>query len=267
MAHWHTHAVPHHLREGAPLYLSFDPNHLIKNSRTNFIHRELTDGNEAIRGGTYLKKLLEIQAHLLVKPVRFLTRFHVEPNNLEKMKVSRGTQVFSDVVIGTLKYLQEYPQCRTDGEEFQECSATIELMKMVAKWYALHDIGSVRAHGPYSKFQAPNDEPFMTTNDERLSWLEVDFISYLKELQRSGSKSRKRMTKKTYEAAGMTTRSTVALIEYLLDHVNFRYVLTRRMNSDPVESLFSCFRQYSGGNDRVDALAAVFTAEKLLKVL
>ncbi|KAH7952329.1 hypothetical protein HPB52_021469 [Rhipicephalus sanguineus] len=35
---------------------------------------------------------------------------------------------------------------------------------------------------------------------------------------------------------------------------------------DPVESLFSCFRQFNGGNDKVDARTAVFTAEKLLKV-
>lgn len=47
---------------------------------------------------------------------------------------------------------------------------------------------------------------------------------------------------------------------------SFRYVLTRALNSDPVESLFSCFRQFNGGNDRVDARTAVFTAEKLLKV-
>ncbi|KAK8756712.1 hypothetical protein V5799_000586 [Amblyomma americanum] len=46
---------------------------------------------------------------------------------------------------------------------------------------------------------------------------------------------------------------------------SFKYVLTRPFNSDPVESLFSCFRQFNGGNDRVDARTAVFTAEKLLK--
>lgn len=33
-----------------------------------------------------------------------------------------------------------------------------------------------------------------------------------------------------------------------------------------MESLFSCFRQFNGGNDKVDARTAVFTAEKLLKV-
>lgn len=48
---------------------------------------------------------------------------------------------------------------------------------------------------------------------------------------------------------------------------SFRYVLTRGLNSDPVESLFSCLRQFNGGNDKVDARTAVYTVEKLLKVL
>ncbi|XP_075540089.1 uncharacterized protein LOC142574997 [Dermacentor variabilis] len=74
------------------------------------------------------------------------------------------------------------------------------------------------------------------------------------------------LTKETYEATVMTTRSTVAVVEYMLTDLGFKYVLTRGLNSDPVESVFSCFRQFNGGNDRVDARAAVFTAEKLLKV-
>lgn len=53
---------------------------------------------------------------------------------------------------------------------------------------------------------------------------------------------------------------------YFITIFSFKYVLTRDLNSDPVESLFSCFRQFNGGNDRVDARTAVFTAEKLLKV-
>ncbi|KAL3191250.1 hypothetical protein MRX96_018818 [Rhipicephalus microplus] len=47
---------------------------------------------------------------------------------------------------------------------------------------------------------------------------------------------------------------------------NFKYTLTRALNSDPVESLFSCFHQFNSANDQVDARTAVFTAEKLLKV-
>ncbi|XP_077542300.1 THAP domain-containing protein 11-like isoform X1 [Haemaphysalis longicornis] len=38
------------------------------------------------------------------------------------------------------------------------------------------------------------------------------------------------------------------------------------LNSGPVESRFSCLRQFNGGNNRVDTRTSVFTAEKLLKV-
>ncbi|KAL3243013.1 hypothetical protein MRX96_020690 [Rhipicephalus microplus] len=249
--------VPHTLRQGDPLFLSFDPNHLIKNLRNNLVEREMMNGDNLIQGGLYLKKLLSIQSQLLVKPVKFLTQSHVEPN-LEKMKVSRATQVFSPVVIATLEFLQENPQCHPDATEFQDCLPTITFMKMVSKWYDLHNIGAVKPRGQ-------REEPFYLIDDDRLSWLEVDFITYIEEIQLSGAKTKKKMTKETCEATIMTTRSTVALIQRLLDN-NFCYVLTRALNSDPVESLFSCFRQFNGGNDRVDARTAVFTAEKLLKV-
>ncbi|XP_077523481.1 uncharacterized protein LOC144134442 [Amblyomma americanum] len=172
--------VRHPVREGDPLFLSFDPNHLIKNLRTNLLEREMFDGVERIRGGFFLHTLYEIQEQLLVKP-------------------SRQT-------------------------------------------------------------------PFVEADDDRLTWLEVDFISFLENIKvRSGESRAKFLTKETYEATVMTTRSTVAVVEYLLTDLGFKYVLTRPFNSDPVESLFSCFRQFNGGNDRVDARTAVFTAEKLLK--
>lgn len=193
------HVVPHPFRHADPLFLSFDPNHLIKNLRNNFVEREMTDGDNLIQGGFYLKKLLGIQSQLLVKPVRFLTQSHVEPNNLEKMKVSRATQVFSPVVIATLEFLQENPQCHSDATEFQDCLPTITFMKMVSKWYDLHNIGTVKPHGQ-------GEEPFYFSDDDRLSWLEVEFITYIEEIQHSGGKTKKKMTKETCEATLITTR-------------------------------------------------------------
>ncbi|KAH7974382.1 hypothetical protein HPB49_014702 [Dermacentor silvarum] len=102
------------------------------------------------------------------------------------------------------------------------------------------------------KLGGQQEEPLYATDDERLLWLEVDFINYIEDLQLSGSRSKQKITKETYEATLLTTR--------------FRYVLIRGFNSDPVESFFSCLRQFNGGNDRVDARAAVFSVEKLLKV-
>ncbi|KAM7315311.1 putative topoisomerase TOP1-interacting protein BTBD1 [Ixodes scapularis] len=71
----------------------------------------------------------------------------------------------------------------------------------------------------------------------------------------------------TREARGrLRTAATGQLDRRCKDALCFRYVLTRCLNSDPVESLFSCFRQFNGGNDKVDARTAVFTAERFLKV-
>ncbi|KAH7971445.1 hypothetical protein HPB49_024200 [Dermacentor silvarum] len=123
---------------------------------------------------------------------------------------------------------------------------------MAAKWYTIHDIGGLRLRGQ-------QEEPFYATDDERLLWLEVDFINYIEDLQLSGSRSKQKITKETYEATLLTTRSTVAVTEYLLDHVKFRYILTRGFNSDPVESFFSCLRHFNGGNDRVGILHAAKT--------
>ncbi|KAH9379014.1 hypothetical protein HPB48_007327 [Haemaphysalis longicornis] len=218
----------------------------------------MMDENGDIRGGFYLKKLFEIQSELLVKPVRFLTRAHVEPTNLEKMKVCRATQIFSPPVIATLQFLQDNPSSHPDAHEFENSSPTINFMKMVAKWYALHDIGKVQSSGLH-------DGPFIVTDDERLSWLELDFVCYMEDLRMHSDRS-KRMTKETYEATLLTTKSTLALIEFLLDHVNFRYVLTRGLTATPwshcsvvIGSLMAAMTKWTPGRQ--------FTLwKKLLKV-
>lgn len=207
------HVIAHPFREDDPLFLSFDPNHLIKNLRTNLLERSMFDGDEEIQGGLFLKELYDIQSGLLVKPVRFLTRAHVDPSNLEKMKVSRATLLFSPVVIGTLEYLKENPSCHERAPIFEGCGATVRFMRAIGKWYALHNIGGWTD-------RHDQEQPFITTDDERLSWLEVDFVEYMEHLRTSGDGARNRcMTKETYEATMMTTRSTVALAEYLLDNI------------------------------------------------
>lgn len=51
------HKVTHPLQKTDPLFLSFDPNHSIKNLRSNFLEREMIEGEQPIQGGLYSKKL------------------------------------------------------------------------------------------------------------------------------------------------------------------------------------------------------------------
>ncbi|XP_077542301.1 uncharacterized protein LOC144155000 isoform X2 [Haemaphysalis longicornis] len=90
-------------------------------------------------------------------------------------------------------------------------------MKISGMWYNLHDMSGWKSR----------QRLFIASEDDRLTWLQVDFIGYLEDIKLESAKV---------------------------------------LNSGPVESRFSCLRQFNGGNNRVDTRTSVFTAEKLLKV-
>ncbi|KAL3193012.1 hypothetical protein MRX96_058518 [Rhipicephalus microplus] len=191
------HVVPHPVWEKDLLFLLYDPNHLIKNLITNLLEKRCLTKTEKIRGGVFLKALYETRQNLLVKPARLLSRSHAEPNNLEKMKVSRATIVFSPAVISSLEFLQKNLKAHESTSEFRGCGSATTFMKIVGMWYDLHDISGWKSR----------QMPFVTSEDDRLTWLEVDFIGYLKDIKPESAKCRaKSLTKKTYEATIMTDK-------------------------------------------------------------
>ncbi|KAG8174213.1 hypothetical protein JTE90_015695 [Oedothorax gibbosus] len=172
--------VKHPNDESRFLFLSFDPNHLIKNIRSQFLEKEMS-GSDGYITGSYVKKLYEIQRDQVIKPVRFLTRKHVFPNNLEKMNVLRAVQIFSVQVIAALQFFRECPSAHSQGHFFSESGDTIKYMMNIKKWFDIHDVGN-RTLGVHSK--NPNKEHFLSFTDERLGWLETEFPSYLEEIKR-----------------------------------------------------------------------------------
>ncbi|KAL1442944.1 hypothetical protein MTO96_030548 [Rhipicephalus appendiculatus] len=89
------------------------------------------------------------------------------------MKVSRATLLFSPAVISSLEFLQKNPKAHERASEFRDCGSTITFMKTVGKWYDLHDISGWKS----------GQRPFVTSEDDRLAWLEVDFIGYIKDIE------------------------------------------------------------------------------------
>jgi hypothetical protein len=51
----------------------------------------------------------------------------------------------------------------------------------------------------------------------------------------------------------------------LLEVLGFKFVLTRRFSSDPIEQLFGAIRQLIGGNFKGDATAVSQAFEKILR--
>ncbi|KAH8029500.1 hypothetical protein HPB51_000750 [Rhipicephalus microplus] len=148
------------------LFLSFDQCHIIKNVRSLLLEGEMTDGSQPITG-QFVKQLYELQKNEVVKPVRFLTQKHVEPTNFEKMHVGRAVQLFSDDVISALSFLKEYPSRHPQAEKFRNVEATILFMKMMQKWFAIHNVANQTAH---VHMRQPDQVHFFCATDQRLGW-------------------------------------------------------------------------------------------------
>ncbi|XP_070395811.1 uncharacterized protein [Dermacentor albipictus] len=201
-----------------------------------------------------------MQQGSLVKPVRFLTRKHVFPTNIEKMNVKRAIQVLSPAVTAALKLLQEQAGHTCDAS-FAGVGPTVEFMDTVHRWFMLMDVSNCTQHIHQNNADC---KQFEFTSDERLIWLETSFLDYLADLK-SQCLAKNFLTKETYEGLVMTTRSNVECIRYLLEEMRFHFVLTRKMSSDPIESFFGWLRKSAGSNDQTDARAVRSGIEKTLK--
>ena len=72
------------------------------------------------------------------------------------------------------------------------------------------------------------------------------------------------LTAQTSNALRRTLRCHAALIEYLFQD-GYKFILTARFQSDPIERRFGQYRQMSGGRFLV-GLKDVYCSEKIIKI-
>lgn len=175
--------------------------------------------------------------------------------------VARAIQVLSPDVTAALEHLKDQAG-HTCDISFAAAGPSIIFMKNFYRWFVLHDCSNTIQH---YRQKFPDARHYDNVEDERLEWLQVTLPMYLEDLKTSCGHNREFLTKETYEAFLFTTYSTVACIKYLLTDEKFFFVLTRKFNSDPIESLFGTLRMSAGCNDVLDVRAALAGLEKILK--
>ncbi|KAH8042552.1 hypothetical protein HPB51_024483 [Rhipicephalus microplus] len=148
------------------------------------------------------------------------------------MNVHKAVQVFSPEVTAVLKLLQEQAG-HTFDITFADASPTIEFMDTVHRWFVLMDVSNCVQH---IHRNMPDCKQYESPSDEGLVWLMSSFLEYLEDLRRD-CQSKPFLTKETY-ALVLTTKSNVQCTRSLLDAVSFKFVLTRKFLSDPIESFF-----------------------------
>lgn len=250
--------IAHPLDSERFLFLSFDVCHILKNIRSLFLSRNMQNGKDKI-SSSFLKMLYDLQKDCIVKPVRNLTAKHLYPTSFEKMHVGRAVRIFKEDIIGALTYLHQHGQ-RFGINGFKDASKTIEFLSIINKWFT---ILNVKNTSYFFKSRNDNAQHFSSIDDERLIWLQNDFLSYLEAWKANCSDKSQFLSKETYMAIKVTTESAVSCIKYLLEQ-GFQYVLTRKFTSDDIEILFSYVRRLSGSNDQTDALSAIQSLHKIL---
>ncbi|KAH6922498.1 hypothetical protein HPB50_015125 [Hyalomma asiaticum] len=254
-----TYRIEHPCKCNRLLFLSFDPCHVLKNVCSQFLAHDFGPKEEV--SASYIKKLYELHKDLVVKPVGYLSRKHVYLNNIEKMNVAKAIQVLSSDITVALEHFRDQAG-HTSSVSFVDAGRTIISMQNIYRWFVLHDTSNTTQH-VHKKW--PDTQHFNDTEDAGLEWLEVTLPMYLDELKRSCEDQREFLTKETHEALLLTTYSTVACIKYLLTEEKFLFVLTRKFNSDPIESLFGMLRISSGCNDVLNVRSVLSGLEKVLK--
>ncbi|KAB0803063.1 hypothetical protein PPYR_00033 [Photinus pyralis] len=229
-----TNKVIHPVDDSRDLYFFSDTPHLIKCIRNRFLNNNALITPEGGILWEYYKILLQLDQtqsnNTRVCPK--ITEMHINPNGFMKMRVKLATQIFSNSVAEGLIHYQR----RCDRLKNADC--TISFTRRINN---LFDVLNSRRSGE-GIISGSKDFEVLREN--------LNFINHWENMV-----VEKKITKdhflssSTAEGLRVTISSTMDLCNYLLKTRTFSYVLTSKMNQDPLERFFGTIRQAGCDND------------------
>ena len=256
-----------HPSGNSKIYLFYDAVHLMKNIRNNLLNARRFifppfqfDGfydDIDVPGGEISWKLLHdvydhdqlLPANLRKAPKLSYKTLHPGDN---KQSVPLALNIFDrSTAIGITEYFPE----NKDATEF---------LKLIDTWWTISNSKQVK------NTRLGNAA---VKGDQKPQFLRkfADWIEEWEELQKFSeakfSNSQKfTLSAQTSNALIVTLRCTASLIEDLLDEEGYRYVLTARWQTDPLERRYSRTRQMSGGRFLV-GLREFQSSDRILSII
>ena len=225
------------------LFTLFDPTHLFKNIRNNWVteKNQSLDFKDPESGKTFtakwsdLKKLYKEETEGMLRETKLdYTTLH--PNNFEKQKVQLVVNVFNEKTVAKLKTKK--------GME-----GTYKFVQLVTRmWHILN----TRSPESAKRLNDPDREKFSDAEDPRLEFI-LKMSTMFKEMDNSLRGQRVRgLTGETANALHQTLVGMVDLIRLLLEK-GYAYVLPGKFSSDRIEAEFGLCRASGGGNYLIGA--------------
>ena len=219
------------------LFLLFDPTHLIKNIRNNWIterQKELTlrsPVSDRLITGAWndIISLYENEKNNIVK-MTGLTYSACFPTTVERQNVSLVGKVFSEKVVAALA--------------LQGHASTAEVIGSILRMWK---ILNVKAPGLHIRLNDYDREEITKKDHKSLKYLEKISESIREMPAGRGRLRLKSLTYETRDALTQTLKGLVELSHVLLEDKTMRYILLGFFQSDRLEGEFGVYRQMSGG--------------------
>ena len=219
------------------LSLFFDPTHMLKNVRNNWVtektqtldFKDPDSGRIVQAKWSDLKKIYNDESQNIIKSTKidYRTLF---PNNFEKQKVSLVLNIFNEKTVVALN--------------LKGCNGTALFVQQITRmWHILN----IKSPTEGRNLNDPDRHPIHSSDDDRLIFLEKMATS-LKLMDSSKKGKRIRcLTHETSEAWHVSLHGLVGVTKNLLKN-GVKYVCPGKVQSDRLEGEFGVIRQSSGGN-------------------
>ena len=245
-----------HPQSSCKTYLFYDNVHLLKNVRNNLLNSQkfvfpsfhfsvnncVVTSEAGYISWRNIKEIFEedmkLKGNLRKAPKLNYEALH--PGH-KKQNVNLALAVFHETTIAACRY---YFPSRNDVAGF---------LTLINYWWKI--VNSKQRYHPDPLANAK------TPNDEKINFLS-NFADWLDSWLKNGCTSF-RFSKQIMSALIWTLRSQASLMKELFMSQEFKYILTVRLQSDPIERRFSQYRQLNGGHFLV-SLREVSSSEKIL---
>ena len=209
------------------IFLMFDPPHLIKCIRNNLMKYSFKFAN-LVASWSDIEAFCNKDKSLPIRCAPKLTERHVHPNNFAKMKVKLATQTLSHTVaasICTYVSLGVLPPSAMGTAEF------------VSKFDSLFDSVNSSTLNSAKVLRRP-----ITVKSNHVQFLK-ETISFITSLRVHDGVKDVTSRVKCLKEWLVTLNAILSIWEDVKQNHNFKFLFTRRLNTDPLENFFGTIRQ------------------------
>ena len=250
-------SVHHPSQPDIPVHLIFDAVHVFKNIYCNFLNRKyfkcpaFEEGEEEIVADiSHLHELYKLELGKPAKKAYRLTDKVLNPQPIERTKVSLADAFFHETTIASLEWFAEF-------EKKPEWAKTARFLKLIRKWW---NIVNVRTMYNGQMKRDNTKEPITSVDAWQLQFLDR-FANWLQDWQKTKAFG---LTSETFLASKQTSKALKNLATFLLEN-GVQYVLLGLAQSDSIENRFGWYRNLNGSNYYV-SVRQILSAEKAIRV-